>query len=119
MSLFFALFFLLQAESKYPNVIIINSDDYGIGDITSYNQESKFYTPTLDKLAERGMRFTDHHTTASTCAPTRYSILTGNYVQRGLNPRGVWNYSTKSQILEDQKVPSANLCSRLVTTLPC
>lgn len=98
----------INANEK-PNVIIINSDDYGIGDVNCYNQESKFYTPAIDALAARGMRFTDHHTTASTCAPTRYSILTGNYVQRGLNPRGVWNYSTKSQILEDQKITLGKL----------
>ena len=64
-----------------PNVIIIYSDDVGYGDISSYGGVS-IKTPNIDKLAEDGVRFTNAHSDASTCTPSRYSILTGQYAWR-------------------------------------
>ncbi|MDX1700701.1 MAG: arylsulfatase [Melioribacteraceae bacterium] len=73
---------LLENESQKPNVILIYADDLGYGDVTSYNPESKIKTPNIDKLANEGMRFTDAHSPASFCTPSRYSILTGKYCWR-------------------------------------
>jgi len=64
-----------------PNVIIIYSDDVGYGDISCYGGVS-IQTPNIDKLAASGVRFTNAHTDASTCTPSRYSILTGQYAWR-------------------------------------
>ncbi len=44
---------------------------HGLGQSPSYNSESKLRTPNLDKLASQGMRFTDAHSAASVCTPTR------------------------------------------------
>ncbi len=83
-----ALFFLTgiaaQAQKKpspKPNVIIILSDDVGYGDVSCYGGIS-IHTPNIDRLAGRGLRFTNGHASASTCTPSRYSILTGQYAWR-------------------------------------
>lgn len=67
----------LAAEERPPNIIFILADDLGYGDLGCYNPESKIPTPHLDQLAKDGMRFTDAHSPATVCTPTRYSLLTG------------------------------------------
>jgi len=69
-------------ENELPNIIIIISDDMGQGDVSSFNPDSKIPTPNIDKLAEAGARYTDAHTGASVCTPTRYGIITGRYCWR-------------------------------------
>ncbi|MBI1346046.1 sulfatase-like hydrolase/transferase [bacterium] len=59
-----------------PNVIVILSDDMGFSDIGCYGGE--IATPTLDRLAANGLRFTQFYNTAR-CCPTRASLLTGLY----------------------------------------
>ncbi len=73
------------AESRHqqpPNVIVIMADDLGYGDVSCYGATS-FKTPNIDRLAEEGLRFTSGYCSASTCTPTRYSLLTGTYAFRG------------------------------------
>ena len=65
-----------------PNIVFILADDLGYGDVACYNPESKVPTPNLDKLATEGMRFTDAHSPATVCTPTRYSLLTGQMAFR-------------------------------------
>ncbi len=72
----------VEAQSDRPNVIIIYADDLGYGDLTCYNPDSKIATPNIDKLALEGKMFTDAHSSASFCTPSRYSILTGKYSWR-------------------------------------
>ncbi len=67
----------LAAGPAHPNVVFILADDLGYGDIACYNRESKIATPNIDRLAAQGMRFTDAHSPATVCTPTRYSLLTG------------------------------------------
>jgi arylsulfatase A-like enzyme len=62
-----------------PNIVLIMADDLGYGDIVSYNPESKIPTPTIDSLAQEGIRFTDAHSPSAVCTPTRYGLLTGRY----------------------------------------
>ncbi len=66
---------------KHPNVIVIMADDLGYGDLSCYGAHS-FETPHIDQLAAEGIRFTSGYCSASTCTPTRYSFLTGNYAFR-------------------------------------
>ena len=63
-------------KSKRPNVIYILADDLGYGDLSCYGQE-KFKTPNIDALAKRGMKFTQHYSGSTVCAPSRCSLLTG------------------------------------------
>ena len=89
--------------SERPNIVFILTDDVGIGDLRSYNADGKIALPTIDRLASEGVRFTDAHTTAAKCAPSRYSIITGNYHWRGRKSWGQWDYKGGSQILPGQK----------------
>ncbi|MCA9056361.1 MAG: arylsulfatase, partial [Planctomycetaceae bacterium] len=57
-------------------------DDLGYGQPTCYRSDSEFRTPSLDRLASEGMRFTDAHSAAAVCTPTRYGVLTGRYPSR-------------------------------------
>ena len=57
-----------------PNIVLILADDLGFSDLAAYGSEIS--TPSLDELADRGLRFTNYHTAAS-CAPTRGMLLTG------------------------------------------
>ncbi len=68
----------LTWTQEKPNIIIIYADDVGYGDIGCYGAEA-IPTPNIDGLAERGMRFTAGYATASTCTPSRFSLLTGQY----------------------------------------
>lgn len=85
-----------------PNIVVILGDDVGWGDIQAYNPQSSIPTPNLNRLAQEGMRFTNAHSSAASCAPTRYSAITGNYQWRGLRPYGTWNFQDQSQILPGQ-----------------
>jgi arylsulfatase A-like enzyme len=64
----------LRAREGLPNVVFIILDDTGYGHLGSYG--SPIRTPNLDRLAERGVRYANMHTTAL-CSPSRSCILTG------------------------------------------
>jgi len=70
------------AARETPNIVYILADDFGYGDTSCYNPESKIDTPFIDQIAAEGMRFTDAHTPSAVCTPTRYGILTGRYCWR-------------------------------------
>lgn len=76
---------LARAEPSKPNVLLILADDLGYGDVRCYNRESKVPTPNLDRLAGEGMRFTDAHSPATVCTPSRYSLMTGRMAFRAPN----------------------------------
>lgn len=62
--------------TKKPNVIYILADDLGYGDLGCYGQD-KFSTPHIDKLAQKGMLFTQHYSGSTVCAPSRSALMTG------------------------------------------
>ncbi|GAB2988137.1 sulfatase-like hydrolase/transferase [Cyclobacterium sediminis] len=68
-------------NSAHPNIIIILADDIGYGDLGGwYGGEAN--TPHLNRLAQKGMLFTDFHSNGAMCSPTRAALLTGRYQQR-------------------------------------
>lgn len=70
-----------KAEAKLPNIIIINADDLGYGDVSA-NGARAVNTPNIDKIASEGVRFTNAHSTSATSTPSRFSMLTGKYAWR-------------------------------------
>ena len=64
-----------------PNIVFIYADDLGYGDWGNPAAPNP-KTPNLDRLAKGGLVFTDGHCSASTCTPSRYSVLTGRYAFR-------------------------------------
>jgi arylsulfatase A-like enzyme len=73
-----------------PNVVLILADDLGYGDVQCYNNESKVATPNIDRLASEGMRFTNAHSPATVCTPSRYSLMTGQMAFRVPNGGAVF-----------------------------
>jgi arylsulfatase A len=81
LALFPALLVPLVAEDRKPNIIVIMADDLGFGDLSCYGATT-YETPHIDALAKEGMQFMSGYCTASTCTPTRFSLLTGTYAFR-------------------------------------
>lgn len=69
------------AQNSNPNIVLIYVDDLGYGDI-GVNGAIGVKTPHVDTLAKNGLNLTDAHCSASTCTPSRYSLLTGSYAFR-------------------------------------
>ncbi|GKG73543.1 arylsulfatase [Parabacteroides goldsteinii] len=67
-----------QELPQSPNVIIIEADDLGYGDLSCYGAQ-QIQTPGMDRVAREGLRFTQGYCTAATSTPSRYSLLTGKY----------------------------------------
>lgn len=68
-------------DFERPNIILIMADDLGYGDIGCFGNQDVL-TPSLDKLAAEGLKFTDFHSNGAVCSPTRAALLTGRYQQR-------------------------------------
>ncbi len=73
-----------KTEDSRPNVVLIYTDDLGIGDLSCYGA-SKIETPHLDALAKEGLRFTNAFSTSAMSTPSRYGMLTGVYPWRKEN----------------------------------
>ena len=67
--------------AQHPNIVVIYVDDLGYGDVGCYGARN-VRTPNIDRIASEGCRFTDGHSSAATCTPSRYSLLTGEYAWR-------------------------------------
>jgi arylsulfatase A-like enzyme len=85
---------LMAPARKRPNIVVVLADDLGWSDVGCYGSEIR--TPNLDRLAGKGVRFTQFYNTAR-CCPTRSSLLTGLYPhQTGIghmvNPRPLPGY---------------------------
>jgi arylsulfatase A-like enzyme len=91
------------AAQNKPNIVFILTDDVGWGDLKPFNPNSQLNLPTIETLAAEGIVFTDAHTSAAKCAPSRYSIISGNYQWRGRFGWGQWNYKGGSQVLAGQE----------------
>lgn len=77
---------------KYPNIVLILTDDLGYDDIGCYWTEyapdpsnpyySRINTPNIDSIAAQGVKFTEFYASETVCTPTRASLLTGCYAPR-------------------------------------
>ena len=72
---------VVDPQAPKPNIIIINCDDLGYGDLGSYGNPL-IKTPNIDSLADQGVRFTNFYASNSVCTPSRAGLLTGRYSQR-------------------------------------
>jgi len=67
-------------QPRRPNVIIIFTDDQGIGDVSCYGSEIP--TPKIDAIGEQGVKFEQFYVAAPVCTPSRFGLLTGNCPER-------------------------------------
>ncbi|HSP91353.1 MAG TPA: arylsulfatase [Vicinamibacterales bacterium] len=89
-----------------PNIILILADDLGYGDLGSYGQ-TIIQTPSLDRLAAGGVRFTQFYAGSTVCAPSRSVLMTGRHMghTRVRGNAGAGNYA--AQTLADSDVTLA------------
>ncbi len=66
-----------SAEAR-PNILMILVDDLGYGDLSSYGAKD-LKSPNIDRLAERGLKFSNFYANCPVCSPTRAALLTGRY----------------------------------------
>ncbi len=65
-------------QDRRPNVVLIVADDLGYRELGSFGQK-RIRTPNLDRLAEQGMRLTQHYSGNAVCAPSRCVLMTGKH----------------------------------------
>ena len=100
-----------------PNIVLVLADDIGPGDIAYYHKlrtgkEAIAPTPNIDLLIKQGIRFSNAHSPASLCAPSRFSMLTGNYPYRNKNGTfGVWA-SHRDTGIDPQFTTSARIAKK-------
>ncbi|AKJ64474.1 sulfatase-like hydrolase/transferase [Kiritimatiella glycovorans] len=94
--LFTASVFGRAAEREHPNVLLIISDDQGIGDFGFMGNDT-VRTPNLDRLAEQSALFTNF-IVAPACSPTRASLMTG----RNHMKAGVWGVGPRNNLMRDE-----------------
>ena len=70
-----------SSPRRQPNVVLINCDDLGYGDLGCYGS-TRNDTPVLDRMAQEGLRLTDFYMASPVCSPSRAAMLTGCYPPR-------------------------------------
>ena len=100
-----------------PNILFVLFDDMGYGEPTSYRATSLFKTPNIDRMAKEGMRFTDAHSSAASCTPTRYGFLTGRYPHR-IGQFGVLS-TLSPPLIPDTRLTIASYLKRNGYTTAC
>ncbi|MBX3285273.1 MAG: sulfatase [Actinobacteria bacterium] len=68
-------------SGRRPNVVLINCDDLGYGDLGCYGS-TRNQTPALDRLAAEGLRLDSFYMASPVCSPSRGAMLTGCYPPR-------------------------------------
>ncbi len=77
----FLLYVSSSSSAKQPNIVLFLADDLGWTGLSSFG--SDFYeTPNLDRLAGKGVKFTNAYSACTVCSPTRASLMTGMYPAR-------------------------------------
>ncbi|MDE3742073.1 sulfatase family protein [Maribacter polysaccharolyticus] len=108
----------VSAQSQQPpNIILINADDLGYGDLSSYGA-SLLNTPNIDRLAKEGRRFTDAHSASAVCTPSRYALLTGEYPIRHGNLNAPVFLKSKL-VIDTQKETIASLLKKAGYSTAC
>nr|WP_321406580.1 sulfatase-like hydrolase/transferase [uncultured Carboxylicivirga sp.] len=108
-TLIFLLIFLFigitSLKAQQPNIIIIYTDDMGLGDV-SFTGGAVYDTPNINRLAESGKIFTQYYTPAPVCSPSRVNLTTGMYHIR-------WNINTylDSRAANDRRMQQDYLSS--------
>jgi arylsulfatase A-like enzyme len=94
-------------DLQRPNIVYILADDLGIGDLSCYGQQ-KFSTPNIDELCSAGMKFTEHYSGSTVCAPSRSSLMTGLHTghtfirgNKEIEPEGQYPLSDKVYTLAE------------------
>jgi arylsulfatase len=85
-----------------PNVVLILADDLGYGDLGCYGARD-IRTPSLDRMAAEGLRFTDFYVAQAVCTASRAALLTGCYPNR-VGLQGALNHDSRIGIHGDERL---------------
>ncbi len=79
----------MAREADRPNILVIWADDIGWQNVSAYDMGTMVYTtPNIDRIAEEGVRFTDHYAQPS-CTARRAAFITGQYpIRSGMTTVG-------------------------------
>ncbi|MGE0226420.1 MAG: sulfatase [Acetobacteraceae bacterium] len=69
------------SASRRPNIVFIMADDLGYADLSCYGRRD-YTTPNIDRIGERGVRFTQGYANSAVCSATRVALITGRYQYR-------------------------------------
>src|SRR5262245_15968033 len=69
------------ASARPPNLLLILADDLGTTPVGAYGN-AYYQTPSIDRLAREGLRFTAAYSACPVCSPTRAALMTGKYPAR-------------------------------------
>lgn len=81
----FLVFASIGWAGKPLNVVLIVADDLGVMDVSPYNPDTFYDTPSLERLARSGVRFTEGYAASPVCSPSRSAIMTGQWPSRTRN----------------------------------
>src|SRR5688572_1403808 len=95
------------AGTRPPNVVFVSIDDLGWDELGCYGNTFN-ETPTIDRLAREGMRFTNAYAAAPLCSPTRAALVSGLYPAR----TGITDF------LRAEAAPSDKHLSPEIATVP-
>jgi len=95
-----------DAQKTKPNVILVMTDDQGIGDF-GFTGNPYIKTPELDKLASQSLNLTNFYV-SPVCAPTRASLMTGRYSER----TGVYDTFNGGAIMSDEEITIAEVLQK-------
>lgn len=94
-------------KADKPNIIYLLADDLGYGDLSSFGQKN-FQTPNIDRLAAEGIRFLQHYSGSTVCAPSRSALMTGMHTghtfirgNKEIKPEGQHPLSAESYTLAE------------------
>jgi len=85
-------------SSEKPNIVILLADDLGFKDIGCY--DGPVQTPAIDRLANKGIKFSDFYSGCAVCSPSRATLLTGRHHIRTGVYSWIYNQDQKSHLLE-------------------
>ena len=105
----------VTTAAEKPNVIVIYSDDQGSLDLNCYGSDD-LLTPNLDRLAARGVRFTQMYSPSAICSASRAGLLTGRFPARAGVPANVSSSKGVSGKPSDEVTLAELLKSRGYTT---
>ena len=71
----------IPSASRRPNILFIMADDLGYADLSCYGRRD-YETPNIDRIAARGVRFTQAYANSAVCSATRLALITGRYQYR-------------------------------------
>ena len=91
--------FVLAAGEQQTNILLIAVDDMGYDTPSSFGGRVEGLTPHIDTLASQGMSFTRAFNTSSRCAPSRGSIMTGQYQDNYNEKRGTSDTTVRPSVL--------------------